>query len=1059
MNKPTPSSCCPGGRCEIPRRDFLKLSSAAVAAMLSPSAWAAAGPFKVDDFQNLVPADKKLSPDWVKSLFTRGTPTVYRSSELGTIGMPIGGICSGHVYLGGDGTLWHWDIFNRHIGTGADHYAHPLKPTSPFAQGFALSVSAAGKSQTRQLNQSSFREVSFCGEYPIGTVEYRDADAPVSVSLEAYSPFTPLEVDDSSLPATVMSFTIKNTGTEKIDCEIAGWIENAVGLYTAQPGEMERHNRAVQGNGFAFLDCFAGAPPDTGMLKEVRSDIVFEDFEKETYEGWTATGTAFGKGPIERTKAPKYQGDLGGEGQRVVNSHASAEGTELGAKDDATGQLTSREFKIERKFISFYIGGGHNPGKTCLNLVVEDKVVRSATGRDENKMHREQWDVGALQGKIARLVIVDDKQGPWGNIGIDQVVFTDEPIKSEPLPKRHDFGTMGIGLIGAGAKVVTSIPAEHLAEGNFAAGLFSAEGAPGETKMLSGEKLIGGISRKFAIAPGESKTIPFVIAWHFPNLELGSLGKVGRYYATKFENANAVFTYLAANFERLSSQTRLWRDTWLGSTLPHWFLERTFANTSTLATSTVYRFADGRFYSWEGVGCCTGTCTHVWHYAQAMAHIFPQLERNTRERVDLGVGFNQSTGVIGFRAEFDRELAVDGQAGTLLRMYREHQMSPDSAFLKRNWTKIKKAFEPLLALDQASNGVMEGRQMNTLDVPWFGKVAWLSSLYLAAVRAGEAMAREMNENAFAERCQIIAEHGAKNILQLFNGDYFMNQPDPARPDTINSGTGCEIDQVLGQSWAWQVALGRIIPAKETLSALRSLWLYNFTPDVGPYRAAHKPGRWYAMPGEGGLLMCTFPRADWDYKKANGKGPEWAAGYFNECMNGFEYQVASHMVAEGMVMEGLAITRMIHDRYHAARRNPWNEIECGDHYARSMASYGVFVSACGFEHHGPRGHIGFAPRITPERFQAPFTTAEGWGTFSQTIEGGRLNAGISLKFGKLRVLSIALALPEKMGGKAVHVAVNGHETKSAHTLVGTRLTITLPEEAQIAAGQSIAIAVA
>ena len=131
-----------------------------------------------------------------------------------------------------------------------------------------------------------------------------------------------------------------------------------------------------------------------------------------------------------------------------------------------------------------------------------------------------------------------------------------------------------------------------------------------------------------------------------------------------------------------------------------------------------------------------------------------------------------------------------------------------------------------------------------------------------------------------------------------------------------------------------------------------------------------------MPGEAGLLMCTFPRSDWDYDQAKGKGAEWAAGYFNECMNGFEYQVAGHMIWEGMVTEGLAVTRAVHDRYHPSRRNPWNEVECGDHYARSMASYGVFLAACGFEYHGPKGHLGFAPRVRRRTSRPPSPRLKG-----------------------------------------------------------------------------------
>jgi hypothetical protein len=247
-----------------------------------------------------------------------------------------------------------------------------------------------------------------------------------------------------------------------------------------------------------------------------------------------------------------------------------------------------------------------------------------------------------------------------------------------------------------------------------------------------------------------------------------------------------------------------------------------------------------------------------------------------------------------------------------------------------------------------------------------------------------------------------------------------------------------------------------LPEAETVSALRSLWRYNFTPDVGPYRDAYKPGRWYAMAGEGGLLMCSFPRSDWDYAQAKGKGPDWAAGYFNECMNGFEYQVASHMLWEGLTMEGLAITRMLHDRYHAARRNPWNEIECGDHYARSMASYGVYLAACGFEYDGPKGRLGFAPRLTPENFKCGFTTAEGWGSFTQKVEGRSAKCEVKLRWGKLTLRSLRLALPPtaKIGEAKVRLARKTMRVKL--TPEGRRVELEFGKPVEMRMGQVLEV---
>jgi uncharacterized protein (DUF608 family) len=564
------------------------------------------------------------------------------------------------------------------------------------------------------------------------------------------------------------------------------------------------------------------------------------------------------------------------------------------------------------------------------------------------------------------------------------------------VDQREDFGTMALALLEA-------------AESDLICPNATVDEQTGQIKP--GDGPLGAVSRKVNLAAGESRTITFALAWSFPNLKLSNvIGGQGRWYANRFKTAGDCIAYLSTNFDRLDRLTKLWHDNWYDSTLPFWFLNRTHLNASILATSTAYRFSNGRFYGWEGVGSCPGTCTHVWEYEQAMGRLFPQLDVLLRERADFDpkIGFHPD-GMIDHRGEFHAGQAVDGQAGIILRSLRDHHTSPDDSFLKRNWASIKKATQWLIAQDANSDGILEGAQHNTLDAEWYGPVAWLSGMYLAALHAAEVMAVEVGDKDFAAQCRSIYEPGEKNfVARLFNGEYFINLPDPRHKDAINSGSGCEIDQVLGQSWAWQVGLGRVLPAEQTQSALKSLWKYNFAPDVGPYRAANKPGRWYAMPGEAGLLMCTFPKSDWSYEQAKGKGPEWAAGYFNECMNGFEHQVAGHMIWEGMVTEGLAVERALHDRYHPSRRNPYNEVECGDHYARSMASYGVFIAACGFEYHGPNGRIGFAPRISPENFKAALSGAEGWGSYRQVIESTKLSATLSIAHGQLSLREISFA---------------------------------------------------
>jgi non-lysosomal glucosylceramidase len=832
---------------------------------------------------DLIPANKHLDPAWVKSLSERGEPEIFKGSDLKFIGMPVGGQFAGQLYLGGDGRLWNWDIFNDKVWTGADHYAHPMEPSKflPLEQGFTLRIGE----KSIPLDTNGFSEVSFRGEYPVGIVHYKDPSIPLTICLEAFSPFIPLDVEDSSLPATIMRFTIHNDSKSPVEGSLSGTLENAVDL-RHRNAQGERSIRTITDHDFTFLDC-------------------------------SATG---------------------------------------------------------------------NPGE-----------LLPATNK------------------------------------------TNAPsLRFEDLP---DSGTMGLALLGNKAD----------------------EASEPRTVPIS-QKLVGSLSRTLKLAPGESTTVTFVVTWFFPNLNtLPKLKEQGQWYAGKFDSALGVARYIAANSGRLIDDTLLWRDTWYDSTLPCWFLDRTFLNISIMATSTSHRLKNGRYWAWEGVGDCAGTCGHVYYYGQANGRLFPKIEREQREQVDFGPS-QQTNGAIFFRGENNAIPAIDAQSGYILRALREHQVSATNDFLKRIWPRVKLATDWLIAKDGSDSGIIHGNQHNTLDKDWFGENAWLSGDYQASLLASAKMADLMNDPEYAARCRKIAEAGRNYMAKnLFNGEYYQNKVDSNRLKEVNSGSGCEIDQLMGQSWAYQVGLPRVFPKQETVKSLESLWKYNFAPDVGPYRRINKPGRWYAMPGESGLLMCTFPKSDWNYMKASGGATNgfqvMASGYFNECMNGFEHQVAGHMIWEGepgsdLMTKGLAIERALHDRYSASKRNPYNEIECGDHYGRSMASYGVFLAACGFEYDGPKGHIGFAPKIRPEDFKAAFTAAEGWGSYSQKISDGSMTAELAVKWGSVSLRSFGLAAPSPH--LSVTATCHGKTIPSTSETIDGKTIITFKDQSVIKSGESLKI---
>ena len=627
----------------------------------------------------------KRFPWWVRSLAERGVPKVYtreNSHNFDFIGMPIGGIGCGQLYLGGDGKLWQWDIFNDRYHKGwvsesGAAYAQPQIRNDRkddrqhiVEQGFAIRLKTSRGARDIQLDRDSFQTVCFQGQYPIGQVSFADPSVPVKVELEAMSPFVPLNVEESSYPATILSFTVTNTAADRVEGEFAGWLENAVVIASGTRHSVQYHNRIRPAESLTLLEC---------SVREVKSSsyrppIVFEDFGGETFAKWKVEGTAFGTGPVTaRTRFyPEPVTNLLGE--RFANSYYRKDSPPANG-DAATGKLTSAPFTIDRDFISVHMSGGNHPGGTCVNLIVDGKTLRSVTGNNSVPLEWKNIPVRDLRGRTANLEIVDNETGWWGHIFVDRIEFGDQGISDLALEKEPDYGSLALAVLNErDGKVVGAAAVDR---GALPAAALEA----GEAEKNADNRVVGAVGRNFALKPGEKTTVRFILSWHFPNpLDLGLKTPMRRAYAVRFKSAGDVAEQLASRIELLTRETRLWRDTWYDSTLPYWFLDRTFLNTSILATATSVLLEDGRFYGMEGVYSCPGTCTHVWGYNQAVGCLFPELEKRLREKVDFNpaIAFN-SDGGIGMRGEYDRNPAVDGQCGIIirsLRVHRCHQIIP-----------------------------------------------------------------------------------------------------------------------------------------------------------------------------------------------------------------------------------------------------------------------------------------------------------------------------------------------------------------------------------------------
>ncbi len=585
---------------------------------------------------------KRFDVAWITALGKRGSAKTYNkfnSHEFDYIGMPVGGIGAGELYLGGDGKLWDWDIFNTRmtptpVELGAayaqPHVAHNPKDESEYVldQGFVLRTVSNGKTVTRPLDRTGFASVEFAGHYPIGQVDYSDFGCPVKVSLEAFSPFNPGDVEDSSFPATVLNYTLTNRSTSKVDCTLAGWLENAVAIGTRTRQAVTLHNEIATEPNATVLNLSAVADANPAAPGS-RAPIVFDDFESGTYDNWTVTGTAFGKTPLRRDPAPK-----GLQGHFYADSSA-------GKDDKPAGKLTSKPFPLERDFLTFVIAGGKEPEKECVNLLVNGQTVATATGDASNTARLVTWDIRPYKGQPAQLEIVDDDSGGWGHVVADNFTLCDVPVApSTPgmVEYQPDMGTFALTLLG------DPKTAEGVAQlGPQASPGQALDAAPSTSADITGYdpalKRAGALRRHFSLEPGQSATVTFLVSWYFPNpMNLGLKTSNQRGYAPRFKSAQDVADQLAKGLDGLASTTRLWRDTWYDSTLPFWFLDRTFANVSTLATSTSYLLGDGRFYGYEGRYSCAGTCTHVWGYQPLLGYLFPDLEKAIFDKAEFVPG-------------------------------------------------------------------------------------------------------------------------------------------------------------------------------------------------------------------------------------------------------------------------------------------------------------------------------------------------------------------------------------------------------------------------------------
>jgi uncharacterized protein (DUF608 family) len=565
---------------------------------------------------------------------------------------------------------------------------------------------------------------------------------------------------------------------------------------------------------------------------------------------------------------------------------------------------------------------------------------------------------------------------------------------------------------------------------------FSSGGelAGSETSTPSSAKqtLSGALSAPLELAPGESKSITYVLTWFMPKEVHGhseSWQHRGNMYENWWSDAVDVAGYLRKNLDNLTARTRRYHRALYDSNLPVWLLDRLSSQLAILRSQTCWWAADGYYGCYEGAGSCEGNCTHVWHYAQAHARLFPELGRKMREE-----DFAQMApdGRILMRHSHPNSNAADGQFGTLLNAYREYLCSADDTWLKEEWPKIELAMDwAIKQWDPDQDGFMEGRQDNTLDGHLFGCSSWIGSMYLTSLEAVARMAEIEGVPFKAEALRAIRASGQKlQNERLWNGEYYIQTRGKERSGDYLDG--CQIDQLLGEWWAEQVGIDPNYPPERRTQAMESLLKYNFCANF--YGKSLKP-RQFATTDDAGLKILTWPLDP---------QPVPSMRYADEVMTGFEYGAGVSMIQNGLQREGLMVIKAIYDRYDGHLRtegitagggacgytgNPFGDDECGKFYGRSLSVWSALLALQGFEYDGPAGRIGFRPRWQPENHASFFTVAEGYGLFTQVQDKKKLRASIDLREGLLRLTEVILDSPARMSPASVEVKLDGRVVTS------------------------------
>ena len=509
-----------------------------------------------------------------------------------------------------------------------------------------------------------------------------------------------------------------------------------------------------------------------------------------------------------------------------------------------------------------------------------------------------------------------------------------------------------------------------------------------ETSVHHSPFTIGSIALADELAAGEEAEFKFLYVWYHPNRARrwgqfnihwdaaidGDKSIIKNYYA-HWGKPREVIDLMQKKYEYYNDMAHKFVDALFSTNVPEALIDALSTNLTTIRTQTCFRVEGGNFYGWEGCfdfeGSCPGNCTHVWNYAQSLAYFFPELERNMRETEYLTE--LRENGKMNFRAMYfldnfydDFHPASDGQLGSIVRVYREWKISGDDEFLRRLWPGIKLSVQfALNSWDLDNDGVLEAMQHNTYDIEFYGISTLANSIWITALSALAIMADYLGDTDYAAWARETEVYVSKVLDEVcYNGEYYSQNIEDVDAHKYQYGSGVLADQLLGVTWARQLDLPISLDEEHVKSAVYAIYKYNIPAAI---RETVNLQRGYAFNDERGLLLCTWP---------SGNKPRIPFVYSDEVWPGVEYSVASLLLSSGFDDEAIDMVEHVRNRFNGKTRNPFNEPECGHHYARSLASFGPYMEYVGLRVDTPNKKLSLRVKDSGSYF---VIANNAWGT--------------------------------------------------------------------------------